>query len=194
MKINIGLSKIFAVTCILFASASSYAVDFMLEAGLHFGGDELVAATFTSGNTETIEAGGFYNISAGVAFDISDKVVSRVTLGFKEDSITAGNGDISFSRNTIDALFLYKTDQWLFGGGLTYHTSVKLSGSGLASGIGAEFDNALGFLLEVDYMYSKKAYVGGRYTVIDYDTVPSTTVNAVTVDGNSIGVVVGYRF
>lgn len=189
------LNKTFLIGLLLSVSLSSNAADLVLEAGLHAGGDDLVSVTFASGSTETIEAGGFFNLAIGVGFDINEKVTSRITFGIKEDSITASNGNIDFTRNPIDALFLYKTESWLLGGGITYHTNVKLSGDGIASGLNADFDDSLGFILEADYLLgNKKGYVGGRYTMIDYDSVPSATVNAATVDGNSIGVVVGYRF
>lgn len=188
-------SKTYLMALLLSVSLSSNAADFVLEAGLHAGGDDLVTATFVSGSTQTIEAGGLYNFALGVGFDINEKVTSRITFGIKQDSITASNGNIEFTRYPLDALVFYKTDSWLFGGGITYHTNVKLSGDGLASGLSANFDDSMGFILEADYLFgNKKGYVGGRYTMIDYDTVPSATVNAATVDGNSIGVVVGYRF
>lgn len=193
MSLKPHMSKLYLFALITFLSFPAYAVDLVLEMGLHDGGDDLVTATFSSGDSETLEAGGLYHFSVGAGFDIAQDWVSRITFGIKEDSITASNGDIKFTRYPIDALFLYRVDQWMIGGGLTYHTGVELDGSGLASPLNADFDDALGVILEVDYRFGK-AYVGGRYTIIDYDTVPSASVNAATVDGNSIGVVLGAKF
>lgn len=190
--LNIG--KLLLIPGVFLFSASSHAVGLVLEMGLHTGGDELVTANFTSGDSETLKAGGLYHFSIGAGFDIGDYVESRITAGIKQTTITASNGDISFTRYPIDAVFFYKLESWRLGGGLTYHTNVKLDSSGLSPPLTADFDNALGLLLEVDFYMGEKAYIGGRYTVIEYDTVPSDTVKAATVDGNSIGIILGLRF
>ena len=178
-------------------SISSHAAGVVLEMGLHTGGDDLVTATFVGGDTETLEAGGLYHFAIGAGFDINEKWNSRVTFGIKEDSINAENGDLKFTRYPIDAVFLYNVNKWMLGGGLTYHTNVELSGSGVVSGFNAEFDDALGFLLEADYHFGqpgtgKGGYIGARYTVIDYDI--SGPGGSASIDGNSIGVVLGIRF
>ncbi len=174
----------------LFSSVSfAQAASFVLEAGLHDGGDDLLTATFTNGDSETLEAGGLYSFSLGGAFDISTNVESRITIGIKEDSITASNGDVKFTRYPIDALFLYKLDNWRLGGGITYHLSPEVSGSGVVTVLDGDFDDALGFLLEADYMFDS-FYTGMRFTFIDYE-LSSTGAEA---DGNSVGIVIGAQF
>jgi len=179
---------------ILLSVTSIARADVLLEAGLHFGGDELASATFTSGSTASIDAGGFISLSIGNAFDISDNLEGRITLGWKFDTIDATNGSVDWQRFPLNALLLYKHNDWRFGGGLTYHINPELTSSGAASEPDVKFDDALGFMGEIDYFFSPTAYVGAQFTVIEYDTIPNTQVNDVSVDGNSAGVVVGVRF
>lgn len=182
--------RILILLSIAMLAQSANAAKLALEMGLHAGGDDLITATFTSGTTQTVKAGQLISLSIGAGFDISKQVESRVTYGIKVDEVSASNGSIDFARYPLDMLVLYKAGMWDLGGGLTYHMSPKLSGSGAASIPTIKFDNALGYLLEADRFYSQRAYFGFRYTSIDY----KVTGYNVTVSGNSIGVVIGAVF
>lgn len=178
---------LFAVTTTAGASG------LVLEGGLHFGGDELVSATYTDGSSASIDAGALFSFGIGVGFDLSPNVESRVTIGIKVDEITASNGDISFTRYPIDVLLLLNTGDWKLGGGLTYHLNPKLDGGGVVSGLRAEFDDALGLLLEIDRNLGN-FYIGGRITFINYDSIASTGVRRTTINGDSFGIVAGMQF
>ena len=65
-----------------------------------------------------------------------------------------------------------------------------LSSSGVASGLDVKFKDALGFAIEVDYWRNEHVYFGGKFTMINYELKNSS----ISVDGNSIGVVMGYVF
>jgi hypothetical protein len=166
------------------------AASLVLEGGLHTGGDELISVLFTSGSTDSIKAGDLLSLAIGTNFDVSDNVESRITFGVKLDVISASNGDITFTRYPVNVLLLYKSDSLRIGGGLTYHLSPELSGSGIAAGVNGQFDDALGFLGELDWYFSQNAYFGFRLTNIDY-TVSSTSIK---FSGNSVGVVLGGLF
>lgn len=158
-----------------------------LEVGLHAGGDELVRVIYTSGSSSSVKAGQLLSLAIGAGFNISKNLASRITFGYKTDFATATNGDVSFSRYPVNLLLLYKAGRFQLGGGITYHISPKLSGSGVASFVNTDFDNATGGLLEADYFFSQSSYFGFRYTSINY-TLKSTSIS---VDGNSVGVVLG---
>ena len=167
--------------------AQASAVDFLLELGVHGGGDEIANVTFVSGNTESIDAGGLISLSAGLVFDHGD-FASRFKFGIKTDSIDATNGSIDWDKNMADILLMYKVDDDIqIGAGLTYHSSIELSGSGVVAGV-AKFDNALGFVVEADYFWDKKSYIGLSFTSIDYE------INTLSYDGSSIGLVIGGIF
>ena len=178
---------------LLVLNTSANAASLVLEAGIHFGGDELARATYTNGSTTTIDAGALFSLGVGVGLDLAPNVESRITFGIKTDDTTASNGDISFTRYPIDVLFLYKTGDWKLGAGITYHLNPKLEGGGVVSGLRADFDDALGVLLEADYDL-RIMYLGARVTFIEYESIPTATVRRATIDGNSIGFVAGVRF
>lgn len=81
------------------------------------------------------------------------------------------------------------------GGGITYHLSPKVSGSGAANNVDIEFDNAAGLVIRVDFLFSGKEsapgiYLGLRFTPLKYKQ-KNTGVSA---DSNGGGLQVGYRF
>lgn len=166
----------------------------LFQFGLDLGGDELIKVPFTNGDTKTIDAGGMLYAALGTTFQTAPEsqpnLETQLSVGFKFDSADAKNGDVTWRRIPIEALEFYTTPQWRFGGGLTYHLNPTVDGSGVASNISADFDNALGVILEVDYITAGKTYVGGRVTLIDY-TLSNTSVS---FSGNSVGVTVGVRF
>jgi hypothetical protein len=175
------------------------AVDVILQMGVHSGGDELAGATFTSGDSDKIKAGELLSFAAGIVQPIGESWEVQAGLGWKFDTITATNGDITFDRYPLDLLLFYRpTEKFRIGLGGSYHLNPKLSSSGAASGLDVEFDNALGFAVEAGYFFGhvspegtpRGMYLGVNYTAIDY-TVANTDV---AVDGNSIGLILGFRF
>ncbi|VAW98186.1 hypothetical protein MNBD_GAMMA22-1202 [hydrothermal vent metagenome] len=195
MKIkNINYKSLLKVALPLFAlalSSNAHAVKWIGEGGVHFGGDNLATATFTNGDTKDINAGALLSVGIGPQIDITENSNVRVLFNYKTDSISAQNGNLSFTRFPIDVMYFYTTEQWLFGGGITYHLNPELMGDGLASGINGSYDNALGFLAEVDFRLGEFFYIGGKLTFIDYEPQQA---NAKTVDGNSVGIVMGFIF
>lgn len=177
-----------AISFILFYSSSVFATNLVLEAGVHSGGDTLATVQFIDGDTQSIKAGGLISFAVGAGFDINETFESQLTFGYKFDSADAENGDIEFTRMPINAIFLYKSAQWRFGGGLTYHLdpTLEVSGAGAGFASNTDYDDALGFLLDARYFFSQRAYVGGRFTFIEYESQAGATF-----DGNSIGVVIG---
>lgn len=172
-------------------SSAAHAVKWVGEMGLHGGGSKLATATYTSGNTASITAGSLISFGVGPQIDITNNTHIRALFGYKFDSVSAKNGNISFTRLPLDVMFFYQTEQWNFGAGITYHISPTLSGSGIASNVNGSYKNALGYVAEVDFRLGEFFYLGGKYTRIDYQP---EQVGAKTADGNSIGVVMGFVF
>jgi hypothetical protein len=157
--------------------------------GFDFGGDNLVTAQFTNGSSDSIKAGEllYFGVGASIITDSRDIEV-EVTASYKFKNISASNGDIKFTRYPLEALVFYRMPKFRVGGGLTYHLSPKVSGSGVASNINGNFDDSLGFVLQGDYLVTQKASVGARYTSLKYK------VGGTSIDGSSIGITAGYRF
>jgi len=179
------------------AQAESGDVGLVFELGLHAGGDEVTRASTTTGE-ETVTAGGGISAAIGAGFDITDDMSMQLTFGFKDDSINGSNGNISFSRDTLDLLFHSKlTDSVSLGAGVTAHTNVKLT----SDGVGAfyvqdtDFENAYGALLDAKFDVGDpgKFFLALRLTFIEYETTQNNLAKK-TFSGNSLGLIWGGRF
>jgi hypothetical protein len=180
---------------VFFVNTNAYAVRWTGEGGLHTGGDTLENTIDSNGNPFSIKAGDLLTLAIGPHFDLTDNTHIRTLIGWKSDSTetfdgastTSTGGNVSFERFPIDVMYFYQTRNWNFGAGITYHLNPKLSGSGV---IDRGYNDSLGYAFEVDFRLGDFFYLGGKYTFIDYDEKNSNTI----VDGNSIGVVIGFVF
>ena len=170
----------------------------MLKVGFDFGGDTLATVTFTDGSTQSIKANQGFYLGGGASILLSNPkdIEVEVALSYKEDSITAANGEVKFTRIPLDALVFYRLpEHFRVGGGLTYHLNPTLSTSGVVGNINVNFDDALGWVLQAEYLLpprtlrTPKMTVGARYTVIDYKT--ST---GVTAKSNGVGITFSIGF
>jgi len=190
------LAAVVSIAAMLLGTASAaHATDVrpMIKAAADFGGDTLVTVVFTDGSRESIKANELLSLGAGVSIvNQAGDIEAEVSLSYKFALISASNGDVTFSRWPIDALVFYRLPELRLGGGLTYHINPKLSGSGVASGLDASFDDALGLLLQADYRVTPKINLGIRYTSLDYKLhVGGATA---TARSNGVGVVFSASF
>ncbi len=186
--------KSFTTLALMIAAAvpmASNAVEVkpVLRAGFDFGGDTIATATFTSGKTDSIKAndGIYFGGGASILLDSKD-IEIETTLSYKYTSITASNGDITWTRFPLDALVFYRMPKYRLGGGLTYHMSPKLSSSGVVGGLNVKVDDALGVVLQGDYLLTPKLNMGLRYTNLSYKA------NGVTAKSNGAGITFGFVF
>ncbi|MDH5472682.1 MAG: hypothetical protein OEY87_10955 [Gammaproteobacteria bacterium] len=188
------VQSILAVSLLAIATASNADNRFFAEAGIHFGGDNLVTVAFIGGGSESINAGELLSGSVGMISDISESLKLRASIGIKFDAISAVNGDISFTRFPLEGmLFTNNAEGFNFGAGITYHLAPELDASGPVLSGNVPFDDALGFVAEVDYLLSEKAYLGFKLTSIDYE-IENAFPGTPAVDGNSFGIVIGVSF
>lgn len=169
---------------------ASRAVDVrpMLKAGYDVGGDTVVTAVFTDGSTKSIKANeGFYFGGGASILSDSKDIETEVSLSYKFASINASNGSIDWTRFPLDVLVFYRLPQFRLGGGLTYHLSPKLSGSGPAGNINTKFDDSLGYVLQADYLL-QKITLGLRYTSLEYK------VGGASVKSDGVGITFGVSF
>ena len=169
----------------------------MLKLGFDFGGDTLVTVRFTDGTTQSIKAnqGIYFGAGASILLTNPKDIEVEVALSYKEDSVTAANGEVVFSRVPLDALVFYRLpEHFRVGGGLTYHLNPKLSTSGVVGNININFDDALGWVLQAEYLLpprslrTPKMTVGARYTMLDYQT------NGATAKSNGVGITFSIGF
>jgi hypothetical protein len=142
----------------------------LLKAGFDLGGDTMVTAVFTNGDTETIKANEGFYLGGGVALiDAARNVEVHLSLAYKFAAVDARNGDIEWTRFPLEALAFYRFPRVRVGGGLAYHMSPKLEGSGVVGGLDVKFKNALGAILQTDWRITEKIAAGARYTILEYD-------------------------
>lgn len=170
-------------------STHSFAGAFV-QGGLHFGGDTLATVSIFGSGNESIEAGGLLSGSVGYEADINESLLAKLSAGIKFDSITASNGDVDFTRYPLTAMLFIKGEDLHFGVGLTKHTGVELSVDGFSGAATADFDNATGFVAQLDYLLNERGYISLKFTFIDYELANSN----LEVDGGSIGILAGFRF
>jgi hypothetical protein len=164
----------------------------LIKAGFDVGGDTMVSVVFTNGDTEKVRANeGFYLGAGATILDEARNMEYHVTLAYKFALVDADNGDIEWSRIPLEALVFYRFPRARVGGGLTYHINPKLEGSGVVGGLDIEFKNALGLVLQADWLITRKIAVGGRFTFLEYDAEGAFTGSA---KSNGVGVTFSINF
>ncbi len=169
---------------------AAHAVDIrpVLVVGIDTGGDKIVTVTFTNGDTKSIRANEGLFIGGGFSALNDDKTIEfQGTVNYKYASITADNGDVTWTRIPIDALLFYRWEKFRLGGGVTYHISPSLKGSGAAGNVNVDVDNAVGAIVQGDLVFGK-FFIGGRYTFLSYKA------NGGTAKSDGVGIEVGIRF
>ena len=169
---------IFTTFAIAFAAEGA---DFrpLIKAGIDVGGDALVTAVFTDGETETIRANeGFYIGGGAVLIDAARNFEVHLSLAYKVAVVNASNGDIEWTRFPLEALAFYRFPRVRVGGGLAYHISPRLEVSGVPGGQDVKFKNALGAVLQADWRITEKIAAGLRYTILEYDAKGAFTGSA----------------
>jgi len=173
-----------------------------LEAGYAYGGDELVRATFSNGESRSIHAGdGLFILVAahwtpvwirdavGLGFSVSG--------GIKVDEVSASNGSVDFTRFPLAAslqLLAPMADRWfmLVRAGVVKELGGNLSGNGVASGFSVDFSSKLGVFGDWG-LYRAIGKRGGlvlmvRGTKIDY------AVGGLTIAASNVAVAGGWHF
>lgn len=187
---RIGCAAVWAVAALAGAPAASHAAEVRpaFTAGYDTGGDKIVNVTFTSGKTDSIRANEGLYAGGGVSVLNDSKDIEFLgTLAVKYQALHADNGDVTWIRYPLDALLFYRMQSFRLGGGLTYVINPRLKGSGAASNIDVTLDDALGVVLQADYLMGK-VNLGLRATLLDYK------VGGSTVKGSGLGVSFGFTF
>jgi len=163
------------------AVGTAQAADFraLVKAGIDVGGDTLVTAVFSDGETEAIKANDGFYIGGGAAIiDAERNMEYHLSLAYKVAVVEASNGDIEWTRFALEALAFYRFPRVRVGGGLAYHISPRVEVSGVPGGMDVKFKNALGAVLQADWRITDKIAAGLRYTILEYDAKGAFTGSA----------------
>ncbi|PKF50803.1 hypothetical protein [Enterovibrio nigricans] len=112
----------------LFASASVSAnqINGVFGIGYGFGGDELLEVQYWGGDSGSIEANAGISVFGGMDYWFQDKYFARGTIGYKFDSESADNGEVSFDHIPLELTANAKFGNHVLGAGIAYHTAVEL--------------------------------------------------------------------
>jgi hypothetical protein len=186
--------KILALLATIGAVGAAHAADVrpLVKAGFDLGGETMVNVVFTNGDTQKVRANeGFYLGGGAAIINDAKDWEYHVTLAYKFALIDASNGDVEWTRIPFEALAFYRLQHVRFGGGLAYHLSPKLEGSGVVGGLNVKFKNALGVILQADWRITQAIALGGRLTFLEYDAKAPASGSA---EANGFGVTFSMNF
>jgi hypothetical protein len=164
----------------------------VIEVSFEGGGDELVTIDHDYDSDYTIDAGDGLNMAMGMAIDNPvNNFETQLTIGYKFDTDSASNGDITWSMIPFNALGFFRVQNWKFGGGLTYHISPKLRSTFDNARFTDEFENALGAIVQIQYEPLNFLAIGLKGTFIEYELKDD---NSKKTNGNSLGFVLTFKF
>ncbi len=126
--------------------------------GFFFGGESLYKVTFSNAPDRNLNAGRGVLVTAGGLWTplwIDDQFGfgAGASIGWKYDSISASNGEVTLTRFPVSAtvhslIRLGKLWYTLLSGGLIKEVGGQVSGSGFAAAANASFTSSLGLLGE----------------------------------------------
>ena len=162
----------------------------VLQTGLTFGGDELVEVevdyVFGGSDDEDIRAGEAFMFGGGALYERGNFQL-QATINYFVDGVFGDNGNASFTRWPLELLAFYSTPKWRLGGGPTYHVNPEFElDIDYQFDEKASFDDAFGFIIQIEYRFSEKISVGARFTGIEYETEET---NSVKINGDHGGLV-----
>lgn len=198
MPIKIIRNNFLLAGMLSFATTTIHATENPWILGLNYdaGGDDIATVIYDDGSTNTLSAneGVHFYIGKNFANGVGSPWHTHISAGYKTARVNATNGDLTWSAWPLEAIEFYNMEKIRLGGGLVYQLNPKIEGSGFASGVDVEMDNALGFVLQFEYRFTPAVQtgvsIGLRYTNISYKSVDLIS----EVNGSSIGGVLSIAF
>ena len=199
------IKKVSLVTLLTLTSLSAEAVNPLLQLSYDWGGTTLAtvehpATYYDAADINKIRAGAGLSLEAGAAIGGNQSDVElQLTVGYKFDSDSAANGEVTWDVIPFTALAMFKSNKWKLGAGVTYHLNPEISGafSGYDNGvyfndtINDTYNSAFGGVAKIQYRATPSLDIGLKGTMIEYELKNNPSV---TAKGNSIGIVLSYAF
>lgn len=128
-------------------------VHFVATIGYDIGSStKLIEVQSTDGSTHSLKANQGLDLSVGLSFlkFFEGTLATQATIGLETRSITASNGSLQWMAFPLDVMEYAYLDPIRLGVGISYLLNPSLSGSGIASGVTANYKNSLGFAVGGD--------------------------------------------
>ena len=166
-------------------------LDFAFGIGYGRGGDIIAEPEYTDGSITNIKAGNGLEVYAGGAYRLNEKFALQADIGYQSSTGDATNGELTFKRIPIELLgFYYLTNNLRVGAGARFDEHVKLSGTGVASPVQADFDSAVGAMLELEYLFTPQFGIKLRGVKENF----SVSGYPVTFNGNQAAILLTFYY
>jgi hypothetical protein len=145
---------------------------FVATAGISYGGDTLAKIHYANGEDSEVKAGGLFYLAAGAGLEFTGTPWSlQLLLGHHRADSAASNGDIAFTRNTVDLQGFYRIGDHRIGLGLMRHLAPEYTQSGFSQPDSTvKFHDAGGISLEYNWLPpASKFGISARAAHIGYD-------------------------
>jgi hypothetical protein len=153
------------------AATPSYAADMglMFKAGWDTGRTLLLQVPIADGASQQIRVNDGLYAGGGLAIvNEARSFEGELSVSYKSKQVTDTDGQVDWNKIPIDALVFYRTADFRFGAGLTYHTFVRLRGTGTTQ-MNVNFKNALGFIGQIDLIVGERGTIGLRFIKLEYE-------------------------
>ena len=192
-----NLLKSMAMAAALMAVSAAHADDngaplrFLVGGGVTYGGDALLSVQSRDYDNKDLKAGGLGEVYGGFEYRLSDKFSFQNTIGYHVNYTKADGGKIRFTRIPIDLLAVYAiAPNMRIGAGAQLVAKPELKGTGWASGAGQKYDNAVGLVVEGEYLFTP--HMGLKLRYVKEEFKPDN--GGAKVDGSHAGVLFSYYF
>lgn len=140
----------------------------MLKFGWDWGREVMLVVPFITGPSQEVRVnqGLYAGGGIGVVND-ARTLEGELSVSYKAKFVTGDDGQIDWNRIPIDLLAFYRTPNWRFGGGMTYHLKPVLRGTGAAQGT-IEFKDAVGVVGQIDMIFGERGTLGLRFLKLEY--------------------------
>lgn len=162
-----------------------FTAKFLVEAGVEYGGDEILQVFFTNGEDQTMRAGQGGLIAIGGEFQLGavKQLMLRTSIGLKYNTTAADNANIRLTRFPFHFTPFYKiNNDFRLGVGVTSHLGPKLKGDGFLNDV--TYKSNVGPRFEFGYKW-----IALTYTAVKYKDESGESFSA-----NSFGASVSFTF
>lgn len=163
------------------------------------GSDELVTFYKSDGSDSTLSAGQGISIRGGAQIPITSPIYMEVSGGWKQGSVSASNGEATFTRYSVEALALFRQPvesgaEHQLAAGILYHTAPKFKCdiTGICDG-SVSFDAATGFALQYRFALGAMPNKGGRMILgARYESIKYGASVGSDIDGSNFALSIGF--